>query len=152
MRIKPHHFVDILRAVGRGDTDFLNPHPYGHALHQIAARILADPEIRLQIELGIDDICQPCVHHVDGHCDDVIDTSFRPLAPSTKEDWNRLIDQRWCQLLDIDSGSQWTARELSQQLMDHSDQMEDVYREMPPDRIAVRREELQRGVENFLSK
>ena len=71
--IKPHHFVDIVRAVGEGRTQN-EPHPYGHALHSVTAAILADLCVPLRIELGADDICLPCCHNIDGLCDDTIDT------------------------------------------------------------------------------
>ena len=93
--IKPHHFVDIITAFGGGRTEF-EPHPYAHALHSVAERILSDPGVRLRIELGADDICLPCRHNADGLCDDTIDTSFRPEAPRSKLEWNLLIDRRWC--------------------------------------------------------
>ena len=39
IRMKPHHFVDIVTALGQGQTTY-TPHPYGHALHKVAASIL----------------------------------------------------------------------------------------------------------------
>ena len=92
--IKPHHFIDIITALGTGRMEF-EPHPYGHAVHTVAARLIGDRDALLEMELGADDICSPCVHNVDGVCDDTIDTSFRPQAPSKKRDYNLLIDTRW---------------------------------------------------------
>jgi len=63
--IKPHHFVDIITSFGKGERIF-HPHPYGHALHTISKRILTDRELALKIELGIDDICKPCLHNACG--------------------------------------------------------------------------------------
>lgn len=74
--IKPHHFVDIVASFGGGRTKF-EPHPYGHAVHAVAQEILGNRDVRLQIELGADDICAPCRHNVNGLCDDTIDVSFR---------------------------------------------------------------------------
>ena len=79
IHIKPHHFVDILTTHGAGQTRFA-PHPYGHAQHTVAAQLYAEHDVLLEIELGADDICLPCVHNIDGLCDDTIDTSFRPTA------------------------------------------------------------------------
>ena len=53
---KPHHFVDIVTALGDGGTDF-QPHPYGHAVHSVAKELLAHRDVVLCIELGADDIC-----------------------------------------------------------------------------------------------
>jgi len=68
IRMKPHHFVDIITALGEGCTAFA-PHPYGHAQHTVAAEIHADHDAALRIELGADDICRPCCHNRDGRCD-----------------------------------------------------------------------------------
>ena len=54
IRIKPHHFVDIITSFGAGEISV--PHPYGHAVHIVAARILHNQDILLEIEFGADDI------------------------------------------------------------------------------------------------
>ena len=81
--IKPHHFVDIITKYGAGTVPS-TPHPYGHAVHTIAALLLGDRDALLEMKLGADDICGPCMHNVGGLCDDAIDTSFRPDAPLSK--------------------------------------------------------------------
>jgi hypothetical protein len=75
--IKPHHFVDIITAFGDG-FGAPAPHPYGHAVHSVTKEILADRDVVLRMEFGADAICHPCCHNLDGKCDDMIDTSFRP--------------------------------------------------------------------------
>ena len=149
VRIKPHHFVDILTYYGAGKTSF-DPHPYGHAQHTVAAQILSHPDILLEIELGADDICTPCIHNVDGLCDDIIDTSYRPQAPSSKREWNLLIDQRWCARLGIGQGDQLSARALAERIRDRVDDITDIYCEIPPGPTAERMHKLSKGVEEFL--
>jgi hypothetical protein len=80
IRIKPHHFIDILTALGDGTTS-CEPHPYGHALHTVTAKLLSQRQTEIELVLGADDICAPCSHNVNGGCDDSIDISFRPGAP-----------------------------------------------------------------------
>lgn len=150
IRIKPHHFVDIVTSFGAGRTSF-QPHPYGHAVHTVAAKILGEPDVALVIELGADDICRPCVHNVDGLCDDTIDTSFRPEAPSSKRQWNLLIDQRWCERLGIGQGHRLTARELCRRLRDRAGDITDLYREIPAERTAGRARSLMVGIRKFLT-
>ena len=149
--IKPHHFVDIMRALGSGNVDW-KPHSYGHNLHGVAARLVADCRATLQIELGADDICQPCIHNADGQCDDVIDTSFRPQAPRSKQEWNLLIDRRWCERLGIDQGDTFTARELCERIRDLGGDLTRIYREIPADRTAHRQECLEKGIGRFLGE
>lgn len=150
IRIKPHHVVDILVALGTGRRSF-EPHPYGHAVHTVSERIVADPDILLEMELGADDICRPCVHHVQGLCDDVIDTSFRPLAPSSKRDWNLLLDRRWCERLGLAQGDRLTARRFARLANERAGDITDIYREIPADRTRVRAATLAAGIEWILN-
>ena len=149
LRIKPHHFVDIITSFGAGRTKF-EPHPYGHAVHSVAERILADRDAALKMDLGADDICEPCKHNVDGTCDDTIDTSFRPSAPSSKQEWNLLIDQRWCERLGIGQGDRFSARELCRRLRQQAGDITDIYREIPAARTAERARNLEEGIRRFL--
>jgi len=154
IRIKPHHFIDIVAAIGRGQTVF-EAHPYGHAVHTVAHRVLDDRDVVLETDLGADDICRPCRHNVDGRCDDTIDTSFRPGAPSSKREYNLLIDQRWCARLGLSAGDRLSAREFCTRLRDClracDHDVTDVYRETPPDRTAQRVADLRAGIAAFLA-
>ena len=145
IRIKPHHFVDILTHHGAGTLAF-DPHPYGHAQHTVAARILDDPDLTLEMELGADDICTPCVHNIDGLCDDVIDTSYRPQAPPSKREWNLLVDRRWCARLGLEQGKRLSARAFAEHIRDHAGDITDIYHEIPPERSAERMVKLSQGI------
>ena len=149
IRIKPHHFIDILRDVGAGRTDY-QPHSYGHAVHSVAERLLRERDVMLEMDLGADDICEPCVHNVDGLCTDTIDTSFRPDAPASKREYNLLIDRRWCERLGLAQGDRLTARDFCRRLRDRMGDLTDIYRENPPDRVAARARDLAAGVPLFV--
>jgi len=151
IRIKPHHFVDIIAAYGAGAETF-RPHPYGHALHSVAERILSRHDALLELVLGPDDVCAPCVHNIDGQCDDVIDTSYRPAAPSSKRQWNLLIDRRWLRRLGPRPGQRISAREFCQLLAGSADDVGDIYPEMPAERNAERTTKLQAGARKFLGQ
>ncbi len=143
--------MDILTALGAGQR-ICEPHPYGHALHRVFGRILAEPDVELQLELGADDVCQPCTHNKDGLCQDTIDTSFRPAAPTSKRQWNLLIDRRWCRRLGLDQDSKLTARQLARRLRDRAGDITDIYREIPAERTAERAAKLQEGIHQFLGE
>jgi len=100
IRTKPHHFLDIVRDLGAG-IEF-KPSPYGHAVHLVAEKVLADRQVMLELILGIDDICRPCKNHVDGHC---IDTTTTTGKVTSKEEWNLTIDSRLLQRLGLDEGT-----------------------------------------------
>lgn len=149
--IKPHHFIDIITDIGTGKKIF-TPHPYGHAVHAIAEEIINNKNTILIMELGADDICKPCIHNVDGLCDDTIDTSFRPNAPSLKREWNLLIDNRWCERLNISQGDRFSAVEFCEKIQHHSGNITDIYREIPPERTAERARKLNSGIKIFLMR
>ena len=147
--IKPHHFVDIITSLGAGKT--FMPHPYKHDLHRVAQHILNNRDALLQIELGADDICRPCIHNINGLCDDTIDTSYRPQAPSSKREWNLLIDKRWCERSKIEQGDRLSAQELCKRLQDFADDIIDIYCEIPVNLTKEREHNLKNGVRMFLS-
>ena len=148
--VKPHHFVDIITRLGEPEASF-EPHPYGHAVHTVAHAVIEDRDAPLRIELGADDICTPCRHCIDGQCDDTIDTSFRPDAPTSKLAWNRTIDERWCRLLGIAQDDRITARRLCRLILEHLDDIGPIYREISPDRTAQRKTKLEAGAQAFLA-
>jgi len=149
IRIKPHHLVDIITSYGRGMA--FEPHAYGHDLHVVAKRLLSDRDAMLEIELGADDVCGPCVHNVDGACDDKIDTSYRPEAPASKQEWNLRIDRRWCERLGIEPGERLTARQFCERLRDHAGSLDDIYPEMPVEHTADRARNMRAGVARVLA-
>lgn len=147
--IKPHHFVDIITDFGRGIEDPA-PHRYGHALHSVTKKILADRDVELRIDFGADEICLPCCHNINGLCDDTIDVSFRPQAPTAKREYNLLLDHRWAERLVLQEGDILSARDLCLRIRDRAGNINDIYREEPTDSTAKRQEKLQNGIAGFL--
>ena len=148
VRIKPHHFVDILTQYGGGTRTWL-PSDYGHALHVVAERLLKEQGVILEMCSGADDICTPCIHNINGSCDDRIDTSFRPQSPSSKREWNLLIDNRWYRVLGLREHQRLTAREFVLLVGDSIDAIGDIYREIPPEKNADRATRLGAGVRKY---
>jgi hypothetical protein len=148
--IKPHHFVDIITALGEGHAQ-VQPHSYGHAVHSVSREILADPHVILRIELGADDICRPCRHNISGQCDDTIDISYRPQAPRSKREYNLLIDHRWCKRLEMNQDDLLTARELCLRIRDCAGSIADIYRENPLDKSAAKQASLMQGINTALT-
>ena len=149
IRIKPHHLVDIVTSIGAGKTTF-QPHPYGHAVHTVSERVWADRDALLEMALGADDICAPCVHNAEGLCEDTIDTSFRPGAPSLKREWNLMIDLRWCKRLGLSEGDRVTARAFCERLSALAGDLTDIYREVPAEMTVERQRKLAAGIQAFL--
>jgi hypothetical protein len=78
MRARPHHLLDIIAQYGASQP--FVPSPYGHAVHTVAAALIADPEVQIEFGLGADDICAPCQHLVNGRCDDVVGSVDPPVS------------------------------------------------------------------------
>ena len=151
IRIKPHHFIDIVTAFGDG-VDEPPPHPFGHAVHTMTARVLTNRDMLLEMELGADDICAPCDHNINGLCNDIIDTSYRPQAPDSKREWNLIIDHRWCARLGLDQGDRLSARQFCVRLREKADDITDLYREIPEGMTAERQQKLEAGIAKFLGE
>ena len=172
VRIKPHHFVDIITALAaRGVSsephpdghagmnfgaeklrDYLDAsHPYGNGAPIVSERVLRDHDTLLEIiELGADDICEPCKHNLDGLCDDIIEPGVRPGAPRSKHEWARRLDERWCERLQVKQGDRLTAQELCERLRDLAGDIADIYRETPDSLTAGRARSLKEGIEKYL--
>ena len=151
IRTKPHHFVDIICDYGAGKEEW-EPAAYGHAVHVVAARAVAERDVTLVMESGADDICAPCVHNIDGLCDDTIDTSFRPSAPRSKREWNLIIDGRWYERLGLRDGDRLTASEFVRLLREvTAEDVDLIYRELPPEMRAKRLERIRSGAEKYLA-
>lgn len=150
IRIKPHHFVDVVTSFGKGQRTF-EPCSYGHAVHTVSEKILADPDVLLEMDLGADDICRPCIHNIDGLCDDTLN-SENPKIPSLKREWNLTIDERWSERLSLAQGDRLTAREFCRLVRDRAGDITDIYRETTATSVARRAASLNKGVEFMLAQ
>lgn len=147
--IKPHHFVDIIADYGLSQVA-AGPHPYHHDVVRVTAAVLADPEVMLQLEFGADDICRPCVHNIGGLCDDPLDPSHGPLAPSLKRDLNLLLDQRWSDRLGVAEGDRLSARGLAERIRARKGDIRGIYRELPPSYGEEKARALDLGLARYL--
>jgi len=151
IRIKPHHFIDILTALGAGKLRS-DPHPYGHALHLVSEKVVGHLDTMLELVLGADEICDPCIHNLDGICDDVIDISYRPEAPSGKQDWNLRLDRRWCKALATEEGDLISVRAFCIRLKQVNEAMiDEIYREIPGHLRLERSRYLRKGIDSLLA-
>lgn len=119
MRARPHHLIDIIVQYGAGVP--FEPSEYGHAVHTVAAAIIADPSIVVEFGSGADDICAPCKHLVNGRCDDVVGQLDPPVS---KHDYNDALDQRVLRLLGMHEGEAMSFGEYLAGLRRHLDGLE----------------------------
>ena len=110
--LRPHHLLDILCDYGHGIT--YQPHPYGHALHTVAAQVLSNLDLEITLVVAADSICQPCHHlHPDGRCDDILGPL--PDSPS-KQAYNDALDRRLSAFFKLDQGQTMTVYEFCQRV------------------------------------
>ncbi len=147
MRLRPHHLIDIVSDHGHGIE--YTPHPYGHALHTVAVRVLTDMAAEIELVLTADEICDPCCHlQAGGICDDVL--SQLAEQPS-KQAYNDGLDRRLFPHLGIEPGTRLTLREFLERLHRYVPGIERICAhpgEEPADRLQGLRQGLQRlGIE-----
>jgi hypothetical protein len=147
LHIKPHHFLDILTR--HGAEQGFPPHPLGHAQHLVAARVLADPQLMLELVLGADDICAPCSKLIAGHCTDMTEIGGRTRG---KGEYNRALDERWLARLALEAGTQIIAADYARLARERMGDIYSLYPEWPREGTTMRRERLLRGIALYLQE
>ncbi|HLF35465.1 MAG TPA: DUF1284 domain-containing protein [Cyclobacteriaceae bacterium] len=140
MRLRIHHFFDIIRDIGKG-IEF-EPHPYGHSNH-IVARKIRDGEVsEIELVMGCDDICERCVHKVNGHCDDAI----HHKGFSGKEEYNNFLDSRIMEVCGLHEHDILMPCELLARGMLYAGKMEWIYSVNDPEHTAGRKMDFLKGL------
>jgi len=150
IKIKPHHFIDIITSFS-ADKVILEPHHYSHNVHSISKAILENRNTLLEIDLGADDICKPCIHNIDGICDDILDISNRPEVPPLKREWNLILDKRWCKRLKIDQGEIISVLEFCELLKEGSNYLLEIYKENNRENTIQREINLKMGLKKYIT-
>ncbi|MDD2382354.1 MAG: hypothetical protein WCY58_03020 [Mariniphaga sp.] len=107
MKIRIHHFFDMVRDFGSGKT-FL-PHPYQHAYHLVAKEIWSNPHVHLNLVVASDAVCFGCLHQKNSSCDDII-THRKDFT--SKEAFNNYLDKRIMKVCGIQNSDAYTPEEL----------------------------------------
>lgn len=150
IRIKPHHFIDLLAAIGEGRVVFM-PNPAGNADFLVAHKLAKNPHSRLQIVLEeADDVCYPCQYHVQGTCRGRIDTAFLPDETVSLQPLPCRIDHRWCEYLQLDERDTLSAPELCRRIQSQAEGIAGVYADVPSGNAADLIRKLLTGVDAFL--
>ena len=150
IKIKPHHFIDIITSFS-AERVILKPHYYYHNVHSISKTILENRNTLLEIDLGADDICEPCIHNINGVCDDMLDISNRPKVPPLKREWNLMLDTRWCKRLGIDQGTIISVIEFCSLLEEGSNNLMEIYKENKKEHTIEREVRLKKGLKKYLT-
>jgi hypothetical protein len=150
IRIKPHHFIDFMTALGEGKVVF-EPHPSGHADYLIAHKLAQNPLRPLQVVLGVDDVCFPCQFHLEGTCKGEMDTAFSSYEEASRQPLICAIDRRWCERLGIQDRETMPALDFCRRIANIADDISGIYAEIPSEQIKKRIQSLHAGLNAFLS-
>lgn len=145
IKIKPHHFIDIIKLHGVGLEQFVPDLKMGHDFYKIGNEILQSPDIEIQLTLSADDICQPCIKHQNGKCID-------PLTHISKEDYNLRLDQRIIKAFQLSLNQTYTALELCMTYYYQMDKFEACYLEEEADKLSFRRTYFSLGAKKYIEK
>jgi hypothetical protein len=144
MKLRPHHLLDIISDYGHGVE--YTPHPYGHALHTVAAQVLNDLALEIEFVLTADAICAPCRHlQPNGLCDDVLSQLAEPVS---KQAYNDALDSKLFPYLGIAPGARLTMRQFLERVRQHLPGIEQVCTHPGEDR-GSRRQGLEDGLLRF---
>lgn len=107
MLTRPHHLLDIISDYGQGVT--YQPHPYGHSLHIVAPKLLAELNTGIKLVIAADAVCAGCKNlRPDGKCTDVLGQ----LTPSpAKQAYNDVLDARVLDCFAIKPDTEMTFRD-----------------------------------------
>lgn len=108
--IKPHHYMDIIKLYGSGLNQFVPDLNYQHAFYAVGNEILNHPDVEITLTLDCDDICVPCrFKGEDGLCTDEV-TAF--AGYTSKDAYNKMLDQRLIDLLKLDPAEKRRSRDF----------------------------------------
>lgn len=150
VKFKPHHFIDIIMALGEGEEEYTPDLDRGNGLHIVAEKVLKNPDIMIKIEVEIDDICKPCRFTAKGVCSDKVDPTFH--GTTSKYVYNKQLDEKWMNRLGMKQGDELTARAFCELLKEKAGDFRDLYPYSTPEQKDSRQKNLQVGIEKYLKK
>lgn len=122
MKLRPHHVLDILTTYGHGGQ--FTPHPYGHAVHLVAATMLSGLDLEVRFVIDADEICVPCKHLLpNGKCADVLHQLSPPIS---KQKYNDELDSRLFEYLGLGASPVMTLREYLEIVNNHLPGLEKI--------------------------
>lgn len=127
IKIKPHHFIDIIKLYGKGIQKFIPDENYKHNFYAIANEIIDWHQVKIEITIDSDDICSPC-RYLDehGNCSDKI---VHIDGITSKDEWNKILDNRIIKYLDTWEHNTYSAQEFCEILYSIKENINDIWME-----------------------
>ena len=147
MKLRIHHFFDIIRDYGIGKK--IDPHPYQHSYHKVAEIIWQYPDTEVEITVGSDQVCENCIHLVGGMCNDVI-THRKDFT--LKEKFNNYLDARIIDVCGIDISGKYALKSLLQFSDKYLENIDLIYEGNDAQHTAKRKENVVKGINLYKAK
>jgi hypothetical protein len=143
--IRIHHFFDIIRDLRSGNK-ILPDINYRHSYHSVANILRDSPGTRMKIVMGVDAVCDGCVHNVNGKCDDPL-TIKRGFT--MKHDYNNWLDQRILAVYGLKEGMVVTPGKICVSAKEYLDNIYKIYELDPGGDIDTRKKEFIEGLKFY---
>ena len=147
MKIRIHHFFDIIRDFGSGKT--IVPHLYLHAYHKVAEQIRKNSNIEFEIVVESDAVCIGCVHLEKSICDDIISHRKDFVL---KEEFNNYLDNRIIDICGIQLLEKYSPKLLCEVALKYIDNIEFIYDGNDKEHTLLRKENVIRGLKYYSEK
>lgn len=129
VKIKPHHFLDIIKLYGKGIERFVPDEKYNHNFYSVANEIINNHEVLIKITVGKDDICSPCKYI--GMGDICIDKIEHIDGINSKDEWNKILDNRIIEYTKCIENSKIPAYKYCEILYSIKEQIFNIWKEEP---------------------
>ncbi len=144
LELRPHHILDIVRNIGNERP--IEPHEYGHLVHEITKLIIEDIDKKCILVVNNDDICKPCIKLTsDNRCTDILSQLEQPIS---KQEYNDNLDQRILNFLKIDANTEYTIREYLNLVLKNLNELVNICTH-PKEDIEYRRQGLMEGMKKL---
>ena len=116
---------------------------YKHSNHSVGNLLRDNPCVKMEIIVGLDSVCDGCIHNKDGVCDDplTIKKGF-----TMKHDYNNHLDKRILEILQWSEGNKVTPKKICKSAYKYIDHIYQIYEIDPKEEIDARRKEFIEGL------
>lgn len=147
MKIKIHHFFDMIRDFG--SNKIIVPHPHLHSYHTVSEIIRKDANVELELVVKPDDVCITCTHLINLKCDDII-THRSDFAG--KEDFNFFLDERIMKACSLQISEKYSPKLLSGIAHKYIENIEFIYQGNDKEHTQLRKENVILGLKYYAKK
>jgi len=147
MKIRIHHFFDIIRDFGMGKE--FTQHPYLHSYHKVAREINENPDLELEIVVKSDAVCTGCKQLRNSGCVDFI--SHRKDF-TQKETFNNYLDNRIIAICEIHTSYKYSPKMLCEVAYKYLKNIEFIYEGNDKTHTQLRKDNVVKGLKYYAEK